>query len=90
MAPSSNRKRDSLAQNYLWASRATNVAMSAVVPAALGYGADMYFGTSPWLVITGTALGFITMMRELMRLTDKTSTKKNDQRSDQDAKTPQD
>lgn len=69
MAPSSDRDRNSLAQSYLWASRASTIAMSAVVPAGLGWYADQQAGTSPWLLIAGAGLGFVLMLRELIRLT---------------------
>lgn len=69
MTPSSDRDRNSLAQNYLWASRASSVAWSAVVPAGLGWLLDRQAGTFPWFLIAGAGLGFVLMLRELIRLT---------------------
>lgn len=69
MAPSADRDRNSLAQSYLSASRVSTIAMSAVVPAGLGYWFDSWLGTSPWLLIAGAGLGFTLMLRDLIRLT---------------------
>jgi len=55
-------------QGYVWASRATNVAAVGVVPPALGYWADQSWGTFPWLLILGGALGFLMLMLEVQRL----------------------
>lgn len=77
MASSSDRDRNSLAQGYLWASRASTIAMSAVVPAGLGYWADRWWGTSPWLLITGAGLGFVLMLRDLIRLTNTPGRRKD-------------
>ncbi len=77
MAPSSDRDRNSLAQSYLWASRASTIAMSAVVPAGLGYWIDSGLGTSPWLLIAGAGLGFVLMLRDLIRLTEKPGPRKD-------------
>jgi len=56
------------AQAYVWASRVSTLAGEAVVPAVLGYWADSHWGTSPWLVIVGGALGFALLMYEVVRL----------------------
>ncbi len=44
--------------------------MSAVIPAGLGYWLDSRLGTFPWLLITGAGLGFTLMLRDLIRLTE--------------------
>lgn len=69
MTLSPDRDRNSLAQSYLSASRVSTIAMSAVVPAGLGYWLDSMLGTSPWLLITGAGLGFTLMLRDLIQLT---------------------
>ena len=62
-------RRDSLAQGYMWATRATSIALQAVIPAGLGYWLDHWWGTAPWLLIVGTVLGFVSMMTELIAFT---------------------
>lgn len=69
MTPSPERNRDTRGQAYVWASRASSIAMGAVIPAALGYWLDRQWGTSPWLVIVGAGLGFASMIQGLLRLT---------------------
>jgi F0F1-type ATP synthase assembly protein I len=39
-----------------------------VLPAGLGYWADRSWGTSPWLLIVGGALGFAFLMYEVVKL----------------------
>jgi F0F1-type ATP synthase assembly protein I len=58
-----------LAQAYARASRVGSIAIGAVLPAGLGYWADSRWGTSPWLVGLGGALGFAFLMYEVMKLT---------------------
>ncbi len=81
MAPSADRDRNSLAQSYLWASRASTIAMSAVVPAGLGWFVDKQVGTFPWLLIAGAGLGFALMLRDLIRLTAVPAKRKNDEQN---------
>jgi F0F1-type ATP synthase assembly protein I len=69
-------RRDSLAEGYLWATRASSIALTAVVPAVLGYWLDRQWNTSPWLVIVGAGLGLAGMISELMALTRPRSRKK--------------
>jgi len=58
----------SLAQAYARASRVGSIAIGAVLPAGLGAWADKHWGTSPWLVGLGGALGFAFLMYEVMKL----------------------
>lgn len=60
--------RASLAEGYAFASRASSIAMQAVVPAGLGYWLDQRWGTAPWLLIVGAGLGLAVMLMELIRL----------------------
>jgi len=53
----------------VWATRATSIALQAIVPAGLGYWLDSKWGTAPWLLIVGTVLGFACMLMDLIRLT---------------------
>lgn len=68
MPPKSDRNQNPVAQGYVWASRASSIALTAVIPTALGYWADRSWNTYPWLVITGAVFGFGLMMRELFSL----------------------
>ena len=61
-------RRDSLSQGYLLATRASSVALTAVVPAGIGYWLDQQWHTTPAMVIVGAVLGFIGMLSELMAL----------------------
>lgn len=60
--------RASLLEGYAFASRASSIALQAVVPAGLGYWLDQRWGTSPWLLIIGAGLGLAVMLMELIRL----------------------
>lgn len=62
-------RRDSLAQGYVWATRATSIALQAVVPAGFGFFLDRWWGTAPWLLIVGTVIGFASMLSELIAFT---------------------
>jgi F0F1-type ATP synthase assembly protein I len=68
MAPTPDRDQNPMARGYVRASRASSIALTAVIPAALGYWADRSWNTYPWLVVTGAVFGFGLMMRELFAL----------------------
>lgn len=68
MARPPDRDQNPMAQGYVWASRASSIAFTSVIPAALGYWADKSWNTYPWLVIIGAVLGFGLMMKELFAL----------------------
>lgn len=57
-----------LVEAYAFASRASSIALQAVVPAGLGYWLDQRWGTAPWLLIVGAGLGLAVMLMELVRL----------------------
>lgn len=42
--------------------------VALIVSALVGYWADGYFGSSPWLMIVGVVLGFAAMVLRLFRL----------------------
>lgn len=60
---------DSVARGYMWATRASSIALTAVVPAGLGYWLDQRWGTTPWLLIVGAGLGLTVMLVDLIKLT---------------------
>ena len=41
---------------------------SVIISALLGYWADGYFDSSPWLMLVGVVLGFAAMVTRLFRL----------------------
>lgn len=51
-----------------WVSRITTVGLEMAIPAALGYWLDGRFGTEPWLVTVGAALGFFVGFRHLLQM----------------------
>lgn len=63
------KKPDSLAQGYVWATRISSIALQAVVPAVVGYWLDGRWGTFPWLLVVGSAVGLVILIRELLRIT---------------------
>lgn len=68
MALPPDRQQNPKAQGYVWAARASSIALTSVIPAALGYWADKSWNTYPWLIITGAMIGFGLMMKELFVL----------------------
>jgi ATP synthase protein I len=51
-----------------WVSRITTVGLEMAVPAGLGYWLDSRWGTEPWLVTCGAALGFFIGFRHLLQM----------------------
>ena len=49
----------------------TELVVSVLVGAGLGYGLDKLFGTEPWLLIVGLGFGFATGIRGVMRVAAK-------------------
>ena len=41
---------------------------AVIISALVGYWADGYFGSSPWLMLVGVVLGFAAMVIRLLRL----------------------
>jgi ATP synthase protein I len=72
--------RSSLALGLEWSSRITTVALEMVVPALIGYWIDLKLGTRLVFLILGTALGFVTGLMSLLRMT--RSAKPNRERDD--------
>ncbi|MFQ5730651.1 MAG: AtpZ/AtpI family protein [Planctomycetaceae bacterium] len=61
------RKRPPMVVGVEWATRITTVGLEMALPAALGNYLDGRWGTGPWLVICGAALGFFIGMRHLLQ-----------------------
>lgn len=51
-----------------WATRVSNIGFQMAAPALLGWVADRYFGTEPWLLVTGAVLGFLSGMMAMLKL----------------------
>lgn len=60
--------RSPVARGVFWASQITTIGFMFTVPAIGGYIADQKLGTKPWLLITGTIIGFLVGMLELVKL----------------------
>ena len=60
--------RQTVAQAYIWASRASQLATQSAVPPLLGYWADSSWGTKPWMIILGAVVGFSLLMLGVMEL----------------------
>lgn len=51
-----------------WVSRITAVGLEMALPAGVGHWLDRRWGTEPWLVIAGAALGFTVGFRHLLQM----------------------
>ena len=51
-----------------WVSLVTTISMELVLPLAGGYWLDERWGTSPWLMVAGAALGFAVAAVHLVGL----------------------
>ena len=60
--------RSSAARGYVLATRVTSIGMQMAVPPAIGWWADSYFNSGPWLLIVGAVLGFTVSLMELIKL----------------------
>lgn len=74
MAKSSDNGRSPIAVGLQWATRITSVSMMVVIPTGIGWWCDQRWGTSPWLLLTGVAVGlatgalsFLQIVKELER-----------------------
>jgi F0F1-type ATP synthase assembly protein I len=74
-----------LAVGWMWASRITNVSLTVIVPAGVGWWCDKNWGTGPWLVILGAVVGFAVgaiSLRQLVQDLERADREDTDQ-SDQ-------
>ena len=56
-----------------WVSQITSIALEMALPVGAGYWLDRRWGTSPWFVLVGAALGLFTATASLMQLVNKES-----------------
>lgn len=49
----------------------TELLVSVLVGAGLGYGLDKLFGTKPWILLIGLGFGFAAGIRSVMRTAEK-------------------
>lgn len=63
--------RDLLSKYGEYLSLGAEIAAAILVPLLLGYWLDIYFGTSPWLVLAGALIGIINVMVVIFRLARK-------------------
>ena len=59
-----------------WVSQITSIALEMALPAGAGYWCDRRWGTSPWLVLVGAALGLYVATASFMQLV-KSETARN-------------
>jgi hypothetical protein len=62
------QSRSFLAVGMDWAARVTTIALEFALPPLLGFWADRWCGTVPWLSVTGAVLGFAAGMLHVLRL----------------------
>ncbi|MDX1671047.1 MAG: AtpZ/AtpI family protein [Balneolaceae bacterium] len=63
--------RNLLSKYSEYLSLGAEIAAAILVPLLLGYGLDIYFNTSPWLVLAGALTGIINVMVVIFRLAKK-------------------
>jgi ATP synthase protein I len=60
--------RSSLSIGLDWSARVTSIGLEFCVPAVLGYFADRWLKTTPWLTTVGALLGMGVGMLHVLRL----------------------
>jgi F0F1-type ATP synthase assembly protein I len=68
--------RSPVAMAFAWATTIMTLAAEIVVPALVGYGLDLKFGTRPLLLLIGFALGGVLATLGLARLTKNLTVRK--------------
>lgn len=53
---------------YEWSARITSICIELVVPVLAGYWLDHRWGTFPWLILAGIAIGMAVAVLGLVRL----------------------
>jgi F0F1-type ATP synthase assembly protein I len=61
--------RNFIAALFEWSARTSAIAFGAVVPALIGLGIDIFFGTLPMGVVFGAVIGCIAAFLQLLALT---------------------
>ncbi|MDX1636472.1 MAG: AtpZ/AtpI family protein [Balneolaceae bacterium] len=62
---------NSLSKYTQYLSLGAEIAAAILLPILLGYWLDDYFGTSPWLILTGCLVGIVNVMIVIFRLADR-------------------
>ena len=65
--------RHAMARGYVLASRVMSIGFQMVVPAGLGWWADLTWKTGPWLLLLGVFVGFAVALFELVKLANDSS-----------------
>ncbi len=74
-----------MAEAMYWVSTVSTVGLEMAIPAGLGVWLDRHWGTSPWLVMLGALVGFVTAMRHLLRLAETRNKQDKRNRSSRDS-----
>ena len=69
-------ERDTLASWYRMAGVGIEFVVAVGLFAVLGYFADRWLGTEPWLLLAGMGLGFAVGLRAMIRMARRTFDKK--------------
>ena len=64
-------KSNTVVSGYTWAARATNIGLQMILPGIGGYYLDRWLGTTPWLLVVGVILGFVSAMFQLVALANR-------------------
>jgi F0F1-type ATP synthase assembly protein I len=69
-------------------SQVLSIALMMSLPAGAGYWADSRFGTSPWMVVIGAALGLTCGMMQILRGMGRTKDKSKNSDPESDRTKP--
>ena len=64
-------EKNTLSKYAPYLSLGLEIAVGVALPVIIGYWLDNYFGSSPWLVLTGCLLGMINVFVIIFRLNKK-------------------
>jgi F0F1-type ATP synthase assembly protein I len=67
------RSRSPLAVGLEWASRVTTIGLGFALPPVLGYGLDLWLGSTPAATIIGAVLGFATGIMNTLKMAEQLS-----------------
>ncbi len=64
-------ERESLAKYAPYLSLGLEIAVGIALPILAGYWLDEYFGTNPWILLTGCVVGMVNVFVIIFRLNSK-------------------